>query len=45
MKCGCVAGFSPEGAEPPRLAAAVPQHPGVTAPTWEGVHEMRGVYT
>lgn len=45
VKYDGVAGFSPEGAEPPRLSAAAPQHPGVTTPAWEGVHEMRGVYT
>lgn len=44
VKCGGVAGFGPEGAEPPRLAASAPQHPGVTAPAWEGVYEMHGLY-
>lgn len=43
VKCGGVAGFSPGRAEPPRLAAAAPQHRGVTAPALEGIHEMRGV--
>lgn len=45
VKCGGVAGCSPAGAEPPRLAAAAPQHPGVTTPACEGVHGMREVYT
>lgn len=28
--------------EPPRLAAAAPQHPGVTAPAWEGFTKRVG---